>query len=71
MEDIKPLVTEELEFQYGDETLQIAFFGTWDCQCSNTWKTIGESSLEKTFTSKKFLMQTMIEEIKPVVMGFK
>ena len=71
MEDTKPLITENGEFQYRDDTLYLALFGIPDCQYSNARPKIGKMPIENVFTTEKLLIETLIEKMENAVMGDK
>ena len=71
MEYAKPLLTEYLEFQWPGEIFSISFFGISDCQCFIAWKKIDIKSIESFSGTEKVMIQTLIDETKPVVMGDK
>ena len=67
-EEIKPLLTDEIEFQYRDESILLAFFANFGqpkIRCKNKNKDFpGESSS----ASVKLLLEILMEKTKPVVM---
>ena len=71
MEDNKPLVTENWEFHYREETLYVAFFGPSDCEYSNAKNKIDNFSKKNFSRTGKVLIDTLNEKLTPVVMGDK
>ena len=60
-----------IEFQYRDEIIKIALFGKSKGQCSNARNKIDNCSIENISKTENFLIDTLIEEMKPVVIGDK
>ena len=71
MEDTKPLDTDKQDLQYWDETIFIALFGISEGQYTNARKKINTISIENICTTKNFRIETLMEEMKPVVKGDK
>ena len=69
MEEIKPLVSEKQDFRYGDESILSPFFGSCQTyQDSHGRNKIGFFPLQCFKLSWKFLIKSVDEVIKPVVM---
>ena len=70
MEDTTPPVKEHLEVQHREE-IKIALIGISDCQYSNARNNNESFPIEAVSTNNEFLVETLIEEMKSVVMGDK
>ena len=71
MEDTKPLFMEKIEFQYRDEALLLALLGISEDQFSNARNKINIFTIEKLFTTKWLSTETLMGDMKFVVMGDK
>ena len=69
MEDTKPLVTENWEFRYRVETLIVALFGKSVGLYSDARNKIDGISIENVSTTEMFWIETLIEEMKSIVIG--
>ena len=67
MEKIKPVKTAKQEFENRDELIRRALSEVLDYQDSDARVSIGDFSMKSSFTDIQFSLDTLREEIKPVV----
>ena len=51
--------------------MYIALFGKWEGQYSNARNKIDKIPIDNVFTTEALFIETLIEDMKPVVMGDK
>ena len=69
IENTKTVVMENEEFQHGDKTFQKAIFGISNCQYSDERNKIDKKSIKTVFTTRKLLIETLIEEVQLEALG--
>ena len=67
MEEIKPVVTKNYEFEYRDNRLVIALFDFGDYKDLNARNNLSELSIHSYSLSMDLWIETLMEEIKLVV----
>ena len=68
---MKPAAADKDNLECRDKSKIIAIFGISDCGYSNAKNKIDKIFIDNVFTTKKLLLVTLIEEMKPLAMSDK